>query len=840
LLARRAGLAGIALAVAAGVALADRAGPLASAPLAWGAAALIAALALRRRRTACAALSGLLVGGALAAAERADLDAARAQLAPWLDDRREETLSGTVAAPLEDDGRALRFALDLGGELEGVRVLVGVFRDPDDEAWTPPLLPGDRIEVTGLLRRPRGYLVPGAPPADRFASARGAVASMTTDWTQVDVVAAGEMDAWRAAALTQRRMARRITAAAGDADRDGVLRALVTGDTSAMSERVTAAYRDSGASHVLAVSGLHLAAVALFGFAALRRLWASLPALALRVDPTRAAALGAAPLAIAYTMVTGAAPSAVRSLWMVLILLLGAALDRRARLRDALGAAALIMLAARPASLYDPSLQLSFAATAALAIFAAARRRDATETARGWRGLPGRGWRAMRELVVASLWTWAATAPICALHFGAVALAGPVANLIAVPAVELAALPLGLAGAALAELWPDGGAAVLGLAARLTERVTGALGHVAGWIPPLTAPPPDALELAACALLLCAVAARAAAPGDLSLLSAMRRRRALGLAAAGAALLLVGSHVWRADVAPALRSELRVAFIDVGQGDAAVIELPGGGVWLVDGGGLPYTLPARDPDAVRRLSESPGREAVARYLAARRIRRIDLAILSHAHPDHYRGLGAIARHAAIDELWLARPHAGAAPGGEMTRLLADLTALGTRVRHPPAGAVLRHAGATLSLLAPGPSPDGGSEAAADPVRSENDNSLVLRLDFAGRRLLFTGDIEEEGEQDLIAARATSALAADLVKVPHHGSRTSSTLALVTATSPTWAVISCGHLNRFGFPHPEVAARWRAAGAEVMRTDERGTITAIVEADGSMRLETVAD
>jgi len=821
------------VALAAGIALADRAGPLATAPAFWLAAALAAGLALRRLCGARALLCALLAGGALAAHERSDLEAARARLGRWAGDRQEETLAGTVGAPVEDDGRALRFPLELAADATGpgARVLVAVFRDPDDEAWTPPLLPGDEIEVTGALRLPRGYRVPGAPPDERFADSRGAAALLSTDWSRVTERGGGgalALAPWRAAALLQRRMARRISSAAGDADRDGVLRALVTGDVSAMSERVAAGYRDSGASHVLAVSGLHLAAVALFAFAALRRLWSAIPALALRVDATLAAALGAAPLAVGYTMVTGAPPSAVRSLWMVVLLLVGAALDRRARLRDALGAAALAMLVARPASLYDPSLQLSIAATAALALFMGARR-DPAAPARSI----ARVWRGLRELVIASLWTWAATAPICAFHFGAVAMAGPAANLIAVPAVELAALPLGLAGAALSELWPGGGAALLTLAAALTARVSAALGRVAAWIPPLAMPAPGLLDMAAWCALLLAAAAWLRLRGAM-LPRAVRRRRALVAVGAGAALALAGAQLWRGELAPRRREELRAAFVDVGQGDAAVIELAGGGVWLIDGGGLPYSLPVRDRDTARRLGESPGREGVARYLAERRIRRIDLAILSHAHPDHYRGLGAIARAAHIDQLWMARRPAGAPVDGELARLLAELAAGGTRVVSPPAGAVLRRGGATLSLLAPGPSPDDGDpSAAADPVRGENDNSLVARIDFAGRRLLFTGDIEEEGEDDLVRERGAAAVAADLVKVPHHGSRTSSTAALVAATSPRWAVISCGPMNRFGFPHPEVVARWRAAGATVLSTDRAGTIIAVVGPDGAM-------
>ena len=148
------------------------------------------------------------------------------------------------------------------------------------------------------------------------------------------------------------------------------------------------------------------------------------------------------------------------------------------------------------------------------------------------------------------------------------------------------------------------------------------------------------------------------------------------------------------------------------------------------------------------------------------------------------------------------------------------------------GTVWRKGGVALSVLAPPPGPDG--LAAADPVLSDNDNSLVVRIDFGGRRVLFTGDVEADGEADLVAARGPSgALRADVVKVPHHGSPTSSSPALVRAVHPRVAVISCGPLNRFHFPSPEVVARWRAAGARVLRTDHDGSVTVTIAPDGAM-------
>jgi competence protein ComEC len=154
--------------------------------------------------------------------------------------------------------------------------------------------------------------------------------------------------------------------------------------------------------------------------------------------------------------------------------------------------------------------------------------------------------------------------------------------------------------------------------------------------------------------------------------------------------------------------------------------------------------------------------------------------------------------------------------------------------YPLLDAPVAHRGVVMTALAPRHL-DG--VASADPVLGVNDNSLVMRVDFAGRMILFAGDIEHEAEA-LLHARHGRSLRADVVKVPHHGSATSSTARLVRATAPALAVISCGVLNRFGFPDARVVARWRALGAAVLRTDEAGAITIAIAPGGAMRVATL--
>lgn len=615
---------------------------------------------------------------------------------------------------------------------------------PDETVWMwsdARVLPGDEVEVTGRIRDPRGPLDPGQPERIRGAElAADDVRVTDSHWT-----------IWRWATLAQRRWATAIDDAGGDPTGAAALRGIATGDRGDVPTALDDRWRAVGIYHVLSVSGLHLAVVAGLLFALLRRLIAASP-WGGRIRPARWAAGPALVAAIGYTLATGAQVATLRSLVVVALVMLGHALDRPLRLLDALGVAACGILLARPLDLYDPSFQLSFVAALVLAL------RPASSRSKLWRG------------ITASAWLAAATAPITAYHFGQVQLAGVVGNLVLTPPVELVALPLALAGVAL------GASPLIWLASylvALVDALAGLLAHVA---------PVGTVAMPSLALAVALVGATA-------ILSSRAQRTRWDLALFAA--LCVG---WVSARRPPPPGALRVTFLDVGQGDAAIAELPDGEVIVIDSGGLPN---ATNPSATGAI--------VDRALAAYGHHRVDLAILSHPHPDHYLGFAGM--QTPIAARWSARDE----HGGEFATWI-----------HPPLGTTL-HGEVAIDVLAP--STDGHEEA--DPVRSTNDNSLVVRLRYRGRSILFAGDLEAEGEAALAPAHA------DVVKVPHHGSPTSSTPAFVAATRPALAVISCGRGNHFGFPSPVVLDRWRAAGASIARTDEDGAVTVTIGEDGDL-------
>jgi competence protein ComEC len=577
------------------------------------------------------------------------------------------------------------------------------------------------------------------------------------------------------------------------------LKTAVLGDRRGAGDEVEEGFAAAGATHVLSVSGLHLAAVIAVVFLGARLLVGLVPALPLYVEPRAVAAAVALPALAFFTLLTGEAVATQRSAVMLALGMGGVLLGRPVSPAPAIAAAAILLLAPGPLRLFDPSLQLSLASVVGMALLAGrlgpARRPHpddgAARRALGWL------WRFGAATIAAT----AFTAPLVAHHFGELAPASPLGNLALVPLVELGVVPLGLFGAALAAMDLTVGRLALeaaGAAARLALAIAAAFRAHAPLVPCRM---PNALETgaltAAAALALWALRA-----------SGTARRWALG-GALVAGLVGAGSLGAR-DWARRHATSTRVTFLDVGQGDAAVVEAAGGAVAVIDGGG------AFD-DAF-----DPGERIVEPFLRARGITRLDVVALSHPHPDHLNGLRRLLRRFPVGALWTSGDD-GKNP--EYARLLQLARERYVRLPVPEVATLGR---ARIEPLGPYL----GDAIGPPPGLTVNDASLVLRLDFAGRAVLFTGDLEADGEGELIGRRVLGQrVAADVLKVPHHGSRTSSSDELLDAVRPGLAVMSLGWRNRFHFPAPEVVHRYAAHGAEVLRTDRDGAVTVTIDPAG---------
>jgi competence protein ComEC len=658
-----------------------------------------------------------------------------------------------------------------------------------DEVWvwsTEPIEPGERLEVAGYLATPSGPRGPGLVDPEVILRTRGArleltARSITRLADDPDLMARW----WRWARAQQHAWVADIDRAGGDPLGRAALRGIAVGDRLAIPPELDARWRSAGIYHVLSVSGLHLAVVAGLLYVLLRRLLAASP-WGGRIRPARWAAPIALALAIAYTAITGAQLATLRALIVVGVMFTGAMLDRPARLADALAIAALAILAWRPGDLFDPGFQLSFAAAIVLAV----RPQDQKPGIRAWiaRGL------------ATSAWVTLATAPITAFHFHEVTAGGLIGNLVLTPLVELIALPMSLAGLAIG--WD--------LPVYLSSELVGVVDTLAEQIAVVA--PVGRIAIANPVVLAALVTVSIG-------LAARRIPRPAGW--------LVLCLAWSLGRVPAPDGALRVTFVDVGQGDAAIVELPDGTVLLIDAGGF---ASARDPN----IGARPGR-TIARVLTAYDRDAIDIAMISHPHPDHYLGLAGLGM--PVRELWFA-PEQGDHTASSFRALAEALEQRGTKIVHPPLGIALARAGVEVEVLAPRyrPAPDAPVELAADPVRSANDNSLVIAIRYGGRTVLFTGDVEAEGE-DLLVAGGLGPV--DVVKVAHHGSPTSSSASFVAAARPALAVISCGRNNQFQFPSAAVLARWHAVGATIARTDLEGSIAVVIDPAGQISVERLA-
>ncbi len=768
----------LALGLAAGAAVAI-------APWAGALAVIACALVARRRASRFVIALGLaatLIGAlrARAAITRADEAHARAvrELTP---PARCEGVARVVGSPVVS-GAAIaaggdptaRVDVDLEDARCDGRALVGPLRARVYGA-DAALARGDTIEIVADLAPVHLFLNEGASGALRSIARSGVAASGGV----VDARLRSRGASLASAIDRARAHVRRRITATFDADAAPMARALVLGEADLAAED-DEAFRASGLAHLLAVSGTHLV-IAVAGLAAaIGAILVRVEALAARVDPGRVAAAIAIPAAWAYADFAGGSGSALRAAAMMSAALLARAIGRRSTgpraFACAIGGAAL----ADPLLAADASFALSAGATAGLLAI----------------GGPladrlGRGPGPLRALGRASATTLAASlgcAPLLGLTAPTLPALGVAANLVAAPIGELFALPICLAHAVASIAPPvERGLALLGsgalLAVRAVARATTATGTA------LAVPRPTPWQLGAIAVAAVAIAV---APD--------RRRRLAAIAASIAALLALEIGAIRAG---APRGELRITAIDVGQGDATLVDLPDGRAMLIDGGGFVGS------------PVDPGTRVILPLLRARRRTRLDVVVLTHPHPDHFGGLATALPHLEVGELWDSGQGEDEGAGATYAGLIAGLRARGVPVKRPAdlCGPARSIGGAQVEVIAPCPRPEPGTSA--------NDGSIVLRLSFGRHAALLVGDAEHAAEAHLIASGRD--LRADVIKVGHHGSRTSTGDAFLRAVSPALATISSGVRNRFGHPTREVLARLAARGVATLRTDRGGEI-----------------
>lgn len=657
---------------------------------------------------------------------------------------------------------------------------------------------GDRLQARLTLRRPRNFGNPGEFDYERYLARRGVyVTAFAQDDGEFDRVGsvqgvcAGWLARWRrgVAALFRRTLSE---------PQAGVLSALIVGTEGALPRDVRTAFSRAGVSHVLSISGLHVALVAGAGYAIFRWLLARSRWLLLTVNvPKLAAALSVVPVLL-YAGIAGSNVATIRSVIMILVVVVAVLVDRQRHLTVSLAVAAILIVLWSPGAALEISFQLSFVAVLGLVwgmeCFWPWWKRWEEERLVRLRGWTARAWRPVAVSVVVSVSALAATTPLTAFHFNQVCVVAPLANAVVVPLLGSVAVGLGLL-AALAELVCEPLAQVCVVIAGPVVWLGVCLVRMFSALPyaSLRVVTPTAFELA----LLYAILA--------ALVRLSGRVRRVSLA------VLVGMGVgdaawWYA--ARYHRSAMQVTFLSVGQGDSAVVEFPGAEVMVIDAGGL------------RGEGFDLGERVLAPFLWSRKIGHVDYLVLSHPEWDHYGGFAFVAANFSPREFWSNGMSATTEPFGRLQQLLTDKGIQRVALRR---GDRREIGGVHIMVL--GPSPH------AEKVTA-NDQSLVLSLTLGQNRLLFPGDIEKRGEDELVAA-VDGSLASVVVKVPHHGSNTSSSAGFLDAVAPRYAVVSAGFENRFHFPHQAVLGRYRQRGCRIARTDVEGAVSLSVNQAGKI-------
>lgn len=646
------------------------------------------------------------------------------------------------------------------------------------------LLTGDLVRFRTRLVRPRNFGVPGEFDYERYLACRRIYATgFVKSPDSVFLLRRGlarplgrSMD--RLALNLGKRIGRTVPGGEG-----AVLQALLLGDMGGVPAQLRDLYTRTGVNHILSISGFHVGVIAFFIYHLALFCARTSRFLLLRPNLRRLILVGTIPFLLFYLFLSGAAPATVRSVIMISAYLSALLLERESDPVHSLMLAALLILGCSPATLFDISFQLSFSALWGILVLTPLLMSPFTGTT----GIP----RKLLLFLAASLAAISSTLIPVSYYFHRTTLTGLVANFIIVPLLGYGAVVLGFT------------AMMSGFVSRWTVQVLLQAAGFLVWeshrimgvlavLPDLPAWKTDGLDyfLAFLALLLVTFTAR-------------------GMRILMCCCLLVIFAAHRFIPVETGVGRLRIDFFSVGHGESTLIGFPDGRTMLIDGGGSP-----------RKRGFDPGERLLAPALWKRGIRRLDYVVLSHPHPDHLNGLLFLARNFPIGEFW--ESGAGAGTGiDEYGALMDTLKAGGVPVHRIEAGSVLRVGPVRFEILAPALSePASAQNGPPDP----NDSSLVFRLVLNDFAMLFTGDIGAPAERRLLGK--SSAIRCTVLKIPHHGSRFSSTDGFLEAAAPAAALVSAGYGNRFGLPAQETLDRISGHGATIFRTDLDGTVTVV--------------
>lgn len=769
-------------------------------------------------------------------------------------DGQKREITGTIDSPPIEANHRIRFVLQAQTLTDGktpatipvtgkIRVTVSVYAgrttpstaSEAHQRWSM----GDRLVFVGRIKRLRNFHNPGSFDYERFMAFQGL---WTSTSVRADRMVSHTYPSERGIRPRVEAMRRRIVdfvqasdLLIGREEEKAVLRALVVGDRSGISRDLRDAFNRSGVGHLLAISGLHVGIVATVAFFCFQWILSFVRPLLWRAWTRKGAAILSFFPVLCYGLMAGMSPSTQRAVIMVTVFLMAFVFEREQDPINTLGLAAMAILIVHPPAFFSVSFQLSFGAVLSI-LYGLSRVpvRWAVYRDKGKRPWPIGLWAKVFAFLLVSLFAISGTLPLVMAYFNQVSLIGLFANCLMVPLIGFLVVPLGLLSVVLYPLWGYGAELFINASAAVLTLAIGIIHRLSDW--PLAATKtitPNLLEMGCYYVLAWAVlnlgetrsvtfttreSSRSAwytAPGRgrwivNGVIKRWQRLMANGNRAGILALAVIFIMVLDGCYWLNRRfgnEDLRVTIIDVGQGNSALLELPGGACFLIDGGGF-------SDNTVFDVGE----RIIAPLLWRKKIMTIDTLALSHPNSDHLNGLLYIAKHFNVKTLWANDDVADTVGYRRLEAVIED------NGIHRPAFTDLPRlqdiSGVTFRILYPPAwkSPEDHRES----WRNSNNNSLVLKVRFGDHSFLFPGDIQVRAEKELVSLQQ-DALKSTVLLAPHHGSRSSSSSPFLDRADPEIVLISSGWKNWFGFPHPSVMKDYKARGYRLYNTAEDGAI-----------------
>ncbi len=722
----------------------------------------------------------------------------KSDLLPLANQRELVVIEGTVLEPAKVREEVVRLVLRADsllykGSTKSVRekLQINIYNQGRDFS------PWEKIRFPARLRPFENFNNSGRYDYELDMDLKGfSCAAAVSDGRQIVPMGMGEVGFLHNILEKARRPIRHLFKKNLSPENQALFQALILGETQNIDQKIREPFNRAGLGHLLAVSGLHIGLVGWLTYALFMGLLSVSYRFALQTNIRQLAAIMTCVPVIVCAFLAGFQVSSQRAMIMALAYLLSIVMGREKETWSTLAVAAFAILAINPHSLFGISFQLSFCAVIGILWLAPPIYRKILAPLGGHtRGgsLSFRLYRYSGGLLAVSTSAMIFLFPIVSFYFHRVSLVALPANLMAVPIMGLWVIPLGLLSAAALPVSSTLAELVLQLGAWGVDWMSAVIRFwsqvpwASFWV--VT---PNSFEI----LLFY----------GLVFFIFFFRRWSWAKVGLVSVLLLTTVDFSYWTYKTRFNPHLEMTFLDVGQGNSALIRFPGRQRMLIDGGGF------------SRSTFDLGKNVVAPFLWRSKMLRVDYLVMSHPQTDHMNGLHFIASHFHAKEFW---SNGDDVENESYKNLMKILEEKGIKKLFPGDLMTGREiSGVRIDVLHPRPDQD-KSKFLKDSGGTNN-RSLVLRMSYGGKSVLFPGDVEQAGEETLVSS-AGHFLKSDILLAPHHGSKSSCSELFLQAVKPSLCIISCGRGNYFGFPHLETLRRLEEVGCEIMRIDQVGSI-----------------